>query len=123
MFEWLFRKKEKPGKVSLIGTNVSVTPEKITFEHQLLINGKVTLDVEGTGGKSMLYVSELGLVEGNVQAKNVSIAGKVMGNVQAQETVELALEGEVVGDVDCANLIQRDKGKVRGNVRAKERDV
>jgi cytoskeletal protein CcmA (bactofilin family) len=47
----------------------------------------------------VLVVHDQAEVEGNIQSKVVSIAGKVKGTIHATERVEIKETGSVVGDI------------------------
>jgi cytoskeletal protein CcmA (bactofilin family) len=91
----------------------------------ILINGSLHGDedltvrgrVEGTLSLSRtLVVEQTGIVKAEVQVKNCIIAGVVVGNVTASESVEITKEGRMVGDINAPRVIIVDGASFRGRV-------
>jgi cytoskeletal protein CcmA (bactofilin family) len=91
----------------------------------ILINGSLHGDedltvrgrVEGTLSLSKtLVVEQTGIVKAEVQVKNCIIAGVVVGNVTASESVEITKEGRMVGDINAPRVIIVDGASFRGRV-------
>src|SRR5512136_2098519 len=91
----------------------------------ILINGNLNGDedltvrgrVEGTVTLTKtLTVEPTGIVKAEVQVKNCVIAGVVVGNVTASESVELTKEGRMVGDISAPRVIIVDGASFRGRV-------
>src|SRR5512136_1644032 len=89
----------------------------------ILINGNLNGDedltvrgrVEGTVTLTKtLTVEPTGIVKAEVQVKNCVIAGVVVGNVTASESVELTKEGRMVGDISAPRVIIVDGASFRG---------
>ncbi|MBZ5515574.1 MAG: polymer-forming cytoskeletal protein [Acidobacteriia bacterium] len=64
--------------------------------------------------EGMLVVAEQGEIEGNIQAKQISIGGKVKGSVRAAESLEIKQAGVVLGDVYTAKLFVHPAGYFDG---------
>lgn len=91
----------------------------------ILINGSLNGDedltvrgrVEGTLTLTRtLVVEPTGIVKAEVQVKNCIIAGVVVGNVTASESVEITKEGRMVGDLNAPRVIIVDGASFRGRV-------
>jgi cytoskeletal protein CcmA (bactofilin family) len=91
----------------------------------ILINGSLHGDedltvrgrVEGTLSLTRtLVVEQTGIVKAEVQVKNCIIAGVVVGNVTASESVEITREGRMVGDINAPRVIIVDGASFRGRV-------
>jgi len=109
--------KRKNAKIdSLIGGNTEVVGDVI-YSGGLHIDGVVKGNViADTDDKSMLSVSEQGVVEGDVRVSYIILNGTVIGNVYALERVELAPNARVTGNV-YYNLIEMAMGsEVNGNL-------
>jgi cytoskeletal protein CcmA (bactofilin family) len=61
-------------------------------------------------------VSADGVVEADVSAASISLAGQITGNVSAAERVDLQTGGRLVGDVKSARLTIADGATFKGNV-------
>ena len=98
----------------------------------ILINGSLNGDedltvrgrVEGTLTLTKtLVVEPTGIVKAEVQVKNCIIAGVVVGNVTASESVEITKEGRMVGDLNAPRVIIVDGASFRGRVDMGEVDL
>jgi cytoskeletal protein CcmA (bactofilin family) len=98
----------------------------------ILINGSLQGDedltvrgrVEGTVTLTRtLVVEPTGVVKAEVQVKNCIIAGVVIGNVTASESVEITKEGRMVGDIAAPRVIIVDGASFKGRVDMGEVDV
>lgn len=94
----LKRKKFKAPKVSsVIGADTVITGD-LRFNDGLHLDGKVIGHVSGEAG-STVTVSEKGLIEGDVRVDSLILNGTVVGDVFANERVELAPQARVTGTV------------------------
>lgn len=98
----------------------------------ILINGNLNGDedltvrgrVEGTVTLSKtLVVEPSGTVKAEVQVRNCIIAGTIVGNVTATESVEITKEGRMVGDIAAPRVIIVDGASFKGRVDMGEVDV
>lgn len=104
------RKKRKVTKVdSLIGQHSQVDGD-VSFSGGLHIDGTIKGSVfcEDTDA-SVLTVSDLGTIEGEVRVPYVILNGVVVGDVHALQHIELAESARVEGDV-YYNLIEMSMG-------------
>lgn len=98
----------------------------------ILINGNLNGDedltvrgrVEGTVTLTKtLVVEPTGVVKAEVQVKNCVIAGAVVGNVTASESVEITKEGRMIGDISAPRVIIVDGASFRGRIDMGEFEV
>ena len=68
-------------------------------------------------------VEPTGIVKAEVQVRNCIIAGVVVGNVTATESVEITKEGRMVGDIAAPRVIIVDGASFRGRIDMGEVDV
>jgi len=94
-------KQSGNGELSLVGSGTTIEG-KIKTEGSIRIDGKLVGELTA---KANAAVGVTGIVEGNLVAKNVSLAGKVSGTVTATE--KLILEGKSVmkGDIRASRLV------------------
>ena len=97
---------------TIIGSSIVIEGE-INSEEDLVIQGTVKGRVSL---RDNLVVEESGVVEADIEAQNVSIAGQVTGNVQAGERVEIAPGGRMVGDLRAPRIHIADGAAFKGNV-------
>jgi cytoskeletal protein CcmA (bactofilin family) len=80
-------------------------------------SGMVRLNSQFKGeisSEGTILIAERGEVEANIQAKIVSIAGKVKGNVNASERLEIKEHGVLLGDIHTPVLIVEPGGYFEG---------
>lgn len=97
----MFGKKSTPSQIaSLIGAGSTIVGD-LSFAGGLRIDGTVRGAVRSADGDKagMLVISETGLVEGEVQASHVVVAGRIVGPVHTTELLELQPKARVTGDV------------------------
>ena len=63
-----------------------------------------------------LIVGESGRIEAEVKAKSVLVLGRVSGNVEASERVEIQASGIVEGDVRAPRLLVQEGAVMNGTV-------
>lgn len=85
----------------------------ITGYEDVIIEGKVEGRVIIKGD---LLVIERGLVEADVDARNVLVAGKINGNVYASQKIEIEKSGILNGDIKCPKVIVTEGAVLRGNI-------
>ena len=100
------------GKSTYITAGVKFKGQ-ISGQVEIVIDGEVEgrIDVQ-----SAVVVGSQGTVNGDIAAKAVSVAGKVLGNVKATETFELQASGRIEGDVKAPRVIIAEGAFFKGNV-------
>lgn len=86
---------------SMLGTGCKV---KGTIELQ----GTIRVDGEFDGEikcPDTLIIGKSGIVRANVTVKNAVIGGKLLGNIQASNKIELQTGSHVEGDIQTARLV------------------
>jgi len=94
------KKRFKAPKVStVVGHGTEVTGN-VHFTGGLHLDGKIIGNVSGEDDSSAtITVSEQGIVEGDVRVDCLILNGTVVGDVYANERVELASDARVTGTV------------------------
>lgn len=85
----------------------STIGEGSIFEGKFYISGSLRIDGKFEGEiktDEELVVGETGKVKTNIHAKNVVVAGTVIGNIQADEEVKLLETARVLGDIETPVL-------------------
>jgi len=84
---------------TLIGPRVVIRGE-VQFSGGLYVEGKILGKISAEeGSAAVLTVSEQGLIDGEVHAPVVVIAGTLHGDIHASERVELSPTAKVQGNV------------------------
>ena len=104
---------------TIIGESILISGS-LNGDEDLTVRGRVegTLTLTKT-----LVVEPTGVVKAEVQVKNCVIAGAIVGNVTASESVEITREGRMVGDINAPRVIIVDGASFRGRIDMGEVDV
>lgn len=113
---WGNRKKKTTRIDSLIGQQTEIKGD-IVFSGGLHIDGKIEGNIAAQDDSASIFIlSEQGSIKGEVRAPNIIINGTIIGNVYAEEHVELAPNACITGNV-YYKLIEMAKGaEVNGNL-------
>lgn len=104
---------------TIIGESILISGS-LNGDEDLTVRGRVegTLTLTKT-----LVVEPTGVVKAEVQVKNCVIAGVIVGNVTATESVEITKEGRMIGDIAAPRVIIVDGASFRGRIDMGEVDV
>jgi cytoskeletal protein CcmA (bactofilin family) len=84
---------------TLIAHNVHINGD-LEFSEGLRMDGQVTGNVTGRpGDESLLVISDQGAIHGNVNAHDVIINGRVVGDVHVSNFCELQSNAHVEGNI------------------------
>lgn len=109
----VFKKKEEVAfdKVeTLIGPGTHFQGV-ISAQGTVRIDGTFTGEVKTQGD---LVVGDNGVLEANIEARNILVAGEVKGNIFAKGKAEITPTGKVIGDIKVKNLIVDDGAIIKG---------
>jgi len=90
---------------TVIGKHIAIKGG-ITGKEDLVINGSVKGSIE-LGG-CHLTVGPTGKVEGEISADNVTISGRLSGNIKALDKVEITREADFEGEVKAKRISVED---------------
>ncbi|HUK47116.1 MAG TPA: polymer-forming cytoskeletal protein [Terriglobales bacterium] len=100
--------------------------EQATIGRTLVIKGEVTgsesLYIDGRIEGSLtckdhrVTVGRNGVVAANISAREVVIMGKVTGNIECTDRVDIRSEGSLTGDIQSRRISVEDGAMVRGSV-------
>ena len=103
-----------PSALSLARIGASLKIEgSVTGEEDLQIDGKVEGPVTIRG---RLTVGCSGQLSAGVIARELAVYGKVSGNVDAQDRVEIKRDGAVIGDIQTARISIEDGAIFKGRI-------
>jgi len=100
-------KNQVGGMFSVIGNNTVITGN-IRTEGSIRVDGKIVGNVV-TQADAAVGIN--GVVEGSVDARNITVAGKVMGTLTAAQKLVLEAKSVMKGDIRTARLVV-DEGAV-----------
>src|SRR5262245_57347896 len=95
-----------------IGPSI-VIKGKIKVDEDLIVRGRIEAEI--SSGKA-LFIENSGIVKANVRVKSVKISGVLVGNITAEERIEIAPDGRVVGDLLAPRIIISDGAAFRGRI-------
>ncbi len=88
------------GKTSLIGAGMMISGEIIT-EGDIRIDGKLVGTIKSS---SKVVVGEDGTVEGDINALQADVTGKVCGNITIKDLLTLRGHASIHGDVNAGKI-------------------
>jgi cytoskeletal protein CcmA (bactofilin family) len=96
-----FMQKDKSAdSTSLLSKNVRIEGE-IQGPENLHVEGHIKGAVVLSGD---IFIGNTGIVEADIEAKNIIIQGEVTGNVKAHRQLEIHPTGKLVGDCTAASI-------------------
>ena len=96
-----------------IGQSVNIKGTLVGKE-DLTIDGNVEGKIQLEG--HMLTIGEHGVIQAEVQAKNIVIHGRLEGNVSADDKVEISATGSVRGDIRAPRVAILDGATFKGGI-------
>jgi cytoskeletal protein CcmA (bactofilin family) len=102
--------KNSPKIETVIGADTELEGN-VSTRQSLRVDGKVKGEVKAVS----VIVGEFGVVTGDVTAANVTISGKVKGNISARESIELLPKAQILGDIRTVKLVIADGACFEGN--------
>lgn len=84
---------------------------ELEFHDPLLIKGNVKGEIRSTGD---LYINPTAIVEAKIEANQVSLKGKVKGNVFAKQRLELFTNSELTGNIKTPDMIMQSGCRFNG---------
>lgn len=88
-----------PGK-NILTSDVEIKGN-IKFTGELTFEGKLDGEVQTDG---TLLLGDSAVVNGNINAESVVVRGKVNGNINAKEKIEIKTKAELFGDIRASKL-------------------
>src|SRR5260370_16214504 len=105
-----------PVEQATIGRSLVVKGE-ISGSESLYIDGKVEGSV--TLSDSRVTIGRNGSVSANISAREVVILGKVHGNIQCTDRLDIRSEGALTGDVITQRISVEDGAILKGSVQVR----
>jgi cytoskeletal protein CcmA (bactofilin family) len=101
------------GEQATIGKSLFVKGE-VSGSESLYVDGKVEGTINLPGNR--VTVGRNGQVAANITAREVVVLGKVRGNIQASDRVDIRSEGSLTGDVAAARISIEDGAYFKGGI-------
>jgi cytoskeletal protein CcmA (bactofilin family) len=101
------------GQPAYIGKSISIEGT-ITGSDDLVIEGRVKGSIKLSD--NMLTIGSNGVVEADVEAKEIRVQGKLNGATKARDRIEIGKTGSVEGEVTTSRIAVEDGAVFRGSV-------
>lgn len=101
------------GQIAIIGQSIQIKGE-LSGNEDLTIDGTVEGNIELK--QNNLTIGPNGNIKADINAKTVTITGKVEGNVTADEKVEIRETGNLRGNIAAPRVVIADGAFFKGSV-------
>jgi cytoskeletal protein CcmA (bactofilin family) len=108
------------GEQATISKGLSIKGE-ITGTESLFIDGKVEGSISIPGNR--VTVGKNGQVNASISAREIVVLGKLKGNVNATDRVDIRAEGALTGDVAAARISIEDGAFFKGGIDIRKADA
>jgi cytoskeletal protein CcmA (bactofilin family) len=102
----------KAATTTAIGPTI-VIRGKVKSDEDLIVKGRIEAEIQSS---KALLVENSGIIKANVRVKSARISGVLVGNITAEERVEIAPDGRMVGDLTAPKIIINDGAAFRGHI-------
>jgi cytoskeletal protein CcmA (bactofilin family) len=101
------------GKAAYIGPSI-VIEGTITGSDDLVVDGRVKGSIKLVD--NALTIGQDGVVEADVEARELRVQGKLIGASKARDRIEISKTGSVEGEVTTSRIAVEDGAVFRGSV-------
>jgi len=109
--------------------NVTAPIDQATIGRTLVIKGEISgseaLYIDGriegkiTMPDSRVTIGRNGKVDASIQAREVVVMGKVNGNIECSDRVDIRAEGSVAGDISTVRISVEDGAALKGGIQVR----
>jgi cytoskeletal protein CcmA (bactofilin family) len=103
----------EPGPTTTAIGPTIVIKGKLKSDEDLIVRGRIEAEISSS---KALFIENSGIIKANVSVKSAKISGVVVGNITAEERIEIAPDGRVVGDLMAPRIIISDGAAFRGRI-------
>jgi len=109
-----------PGEQATIGRSLVIKGE-VSGSESLYIDGRVEGKINLPDNR--VTVGRNGVVLANITAREVVVMGKVSGNIDCSDRVDIRSEGSVTGDVSTQRVSVEDGAVLKGGIEVRSADL
>jgi cytoskeletal protein CcmA (bactofilin family) len=102
----------KDGTTTAIGPSI-VIRGKLKSSEDLVVKGRIEAEI--TSSKA-LFVENSGIIKANLKVHSAKVSGVVVGNITAEQKLEIAQDGRVIGDLMSPRIVLNDGAAFKGNI-------
>ena len=102
-----------PSRVAVIGKTVVIKGD-VQSQEPLTIEGQVEGKIEI--GDHLLTVAAGATVRAQIAGSNIEVRGRVEGRIDAEKTVYIRNDAELVGDIHASSLVIEEGAYIKGQV-------
>src|SRR3954471_1923100 len=73
----------------------------VRFSGELTFEGKLEGEIQTDG---TLHLGDSAVIDGNINAQSVIVRGKITGNINAKEKIDIKAKTELFGDIRASKL-------------------
>jgi cytoskeletal protein CcmA (bactofilin family) len=96
----------------IIGKNIQIRG-KLAGSEDLVVEGRI----EGTVAlKNHLTIEQTGVVDADVEVKDLTVHGEMRGDISADGTVSVSNAAKVVGNIRAPRIILEDGARFKGSI-------
>lgn len=99
----------------------TILGEGTVLNGELISEGIIRLDGRFSGGiiGGIVIIGKNAVVHANIKCEELTIYGKVKGNVQSKHSIEILPGGELIGDIKSSSSTVREGAHFQGNCELK----
>lgn len=109
---------QAPAKSTVVGKTLVVKGD-VYSEDEILVEGKIQGKIRA---KSRVVIGRGGVVEAEIEGRDVVIQGKVTGDVRGSQRVEIVPEGTLHGNIHAPRVVIADSAFFEGNIEMRPRE-
>ena len=104
--------KSDNATTTAIGPSI-VIRGKLKSSEDLVVKGRIEAEISST---KALYVENSGIIKANLKVQSAKVSGVVVGNITAEQKLEIAQDGRVIGDLLAPRIVLNDGAAFKGNI-------
>jgi cytoskeletal protein CcmA (bactofilin family) len=108
-----FLNKGHPTKQTLIGNSINIKGD-LSSSEDLVIKGKFQGTIDA--GTNDVFIAKEATVEADIQANNIILKGKAVGNITSAGKVFIGKEAYLMGNISASCVSIQDGAKVKGRI-------
>jgi cytoskeletal protein CcmA (bactofilin family) len=86
---------------------------KLKSAEDLVVKGRIEAEISSS---KALFVENSGIIKANLKVQSAKVSGVVVGNITAEQKLEIAQDGRVIGDLLAPSIVLNDGAAFRGNI-------